>query len=78
MSEIEQAKSRLSLWRDRFQEIEKRMNQNGGFLRRQEWWEREYCQTPYLNFASNNYLEQRFFDHFHNQVRLTGDGKIAP
>ena len=78
MNEIEQAKSRLSLWRDRFQEIEKRMKQNGGVLRRQEWWEREYYQAPYLTFASNNYLEQRFFDHFHNQVRLTGEGRIAP
>jgi hypothetical protein len=61
MNELEQAKSRLSLWRDRFQEIEERAKQNGGLLRRQEWWEREYFETPYLTFASNEYLEQRFF-----------------
>lgn len=78
MIELEQAKSRLSLWRERFQETERRRKQNDGLLKRQEWWEREYFKTPYLTFASNAYLEQRFFDHFHNQVRLTGEGKIAP
>lgn len=77
MNEVEKAKSRLSLWRERLQEIEGRMKQNGGVLRRQEWWERQYYEAPYLTFASNAYLEERFFDHFHNQVRLTGEGKIA-
>lgn len=78
MNELEKAKSRLSLWRDRLQEIEARIKHNGGLLKQQEWWEREYCKTPYLTFARSAYLEQRFFDHFHNQVRLTGEGKIAP
>lgn len=78
MDDIEQAKSRLSFWRDKFKEIEERKVRNGGLLKRQEWWEREYYETPYLTFASDEYLEQRFFDHFHNQVRLTAEGKIAP
>lgn len=78
MNKLEKAKSRLSLWRDRFQESEERIKLNSGRLKRQEWWEREYYRTPYLTFASNEYLEQRFFDHFHNQLRLTAEGKIAP
>jgi hypothetical protein len=77
-SDIEQAKTRLSMWKDKLREIEHRKANNGGMLKRQEWWEREYFETPYLTFASNDYLEQRFFDHFHNQLRLTAEGKIAP
>lgn len=78
MDDIEQAKSRLSFWRNKFDEIEGKKTRNGGLLRRQEWWEREYYEVPYLTFASREYLEQRFFDHFHNQVRLTAEGQIAP
>ena len=77
MNNLEEAKWRLSLWRNKLREIEDRKTKNNGLLKRQEWWEREYYQTPYLTFASNEYLEQRFFDHFHNQVRLTSEGKIA-
>lgn len=78
MNNIESAKLRLSFWEEKFKEIEDRKFKNGGLLKRQEWWEREYYETPYLTFASKKYLEQRFFDHFHNQVRLTAEGKIAP
>lgn len=78
MEDVKKFKARLSFWKDKFQEIEGRRLRNGGLLKRQEWWQREYYETPYLTFASDQYLEQRFFDHFHNQVRLTAEGKIAP
>jgi hypothetical protein len=67
----------LSFWRAKFDEFEAKSKRNDGFLKRQEWWERQYCETPYLAFATDKYIEQRFFDHFHNTVCLTSDGGMA-
>lgn len=73
-----QAKLRLQFWRNKMITIEEKRNKNDNTLKAQEWWEREYYQSPYLTFARDAYLEERFFDHFHNTVRLTAEGKIAP
>ncbi|WP_427238361.1 hypothetical protein [Bacillus altitudinis] len=73
-----QAKSRLQFWKKEFDKIEEKRKRNSDNLTRQEWWEREYYETPYLTFARDSYLEERFFDHFHNIVRLTAEGQIAP
>ncbi|MBZ9650383.1 hypothetical protein K9B33_22945, partial [Sphingobium sp. 3R8] len=70
--------ARISFWKAKFEELESKKEKSGGLLKRQEWWEREYFQNPYLTFASDEYLERRFIDHFHNNVRLTADGGIAP
>jgi hypothetical protein len=49
-----------------------------GALPRSDWWRYEYCQTPYLMLASDEYLSQRWLDQYHNNVRLTAAGQIAP
>lgn len=75
---IEAAKARIAFWKAKFEELEAKKERNGGRLKRQEWWEREYCQSLYLTFSSDEYLERRFIDHFHNNVCLTAEGQIAP
>lgn len=72
-----QAKSRLQFWRNRINIIEEKIRRNEGTLKVYEWWERMYCETPYLTFARDSYIEERFYDHFHNMVRLTADGQIV-
>jgi hypothetical protein len=49
-----------------------------GALPRSDWWRYEYCQTPYLMLASNEYLAERWLDQYHNNVRLTATGQVAP
>lgn len=41
-------------------------------------WYYEYCQSPYLTLAGDEYLSRRFIDQFHNNIRLTRKGQIAP
>ena len=53
-------------------------SERNGALPRSDWWRYEYCQTPYLMLASDDYLAQRWLDQYHNNVRLTAAGQIAP
>lgn len=76
-TDIASAEARISYWTNKFYEIESKRKLKGK-LKKQEWWEREYYQSPYLTFASDRYIESRFIDHFHNNVRITSQGEIAP
>jgi hypothetical protein len=66
------------MWANCAGELEKKSAQNGNMLTRSEMWNLEYFNTPYLTLASQDYLSKRFIDHFHNCMRLTSDGGIAP
>jgi hypothetical protein len=76
--EIEECKQRLAMRAYQAAELEKQSAQNGGKLKRSEWWNLEYYRDPYLTLASQNYLSDRFIDHYHNCSRLTSGGQIAP
>jgi hypothetical protein len=56
----------------------RRIIESTGSLPRSDWWRYEYCQTPYLMVASNEYLAQRWIDQYHNNCRLTAAGQLAP
>lgn len=68
---------RLSYWKLRAEETRSHADITGA-MKRSQWWELEYFEAPYLAFASDEYLHQRFVDHFHNNMRLNSEGKIVP
>lgn len=68
---------RLLHWKLREDQYKRELDQNGS-LKRSDWWHYEYCQTPYLTFASDRYLAKRWIDNFHNNVRLTAEGYVVP
>lgn len=72
------AQSKLEYWKQCLNTVNAKMEENGGSLKRQEFWEREYFEAPYLTFASDDYIAERMIDHFHNNVRLTSEGKLSP
>jgi hypothetical protein len=74
----DQLSKKLLMWEARAKALEEKSARNNGMIKRQELWEREYYQAPYLTAASNEYIHNRFIDHFHNNVRLTAEGQIAP
>jgi len=71
------ARQRLREWQLRADRYKRELDRKGS-LSRNDWWYYEYCQTPYLTFASDRYLAQRWIDQFHNNVRLTANGQIVP
>jgi hypothetical protein len=77
LTDIEKAKARISFFKSQLDELDTR-KKNQGTLKRYEWWQLEYLQTPYLALASDKYLDERFFDHYHNTLRLNSEGLIGP
>lgn len=71
-------KERLAFWNKKAEHYVEKARANGGKYKRSDGWYHEYCDTPYLTFASGEYLQRRFIDQFHNNVRLTASGQIAP
>jgi hypothetical protein len=78
MPSIDEAKLKFAFWRERFKGYQETSLRNGGRLKRSDMWYREYCRDPYLTLASEEYLSSRFTDQFHNNMRLTAKGQIAP
>lgn len=68
-------KERLLFWKRKAEEYVEKAKANGGKYKRSDGWYHEYCNTPYLIFASGKYLERRLIDQFHNNVRLTASGQ---
>jgi hypothetical protein len=64
-------------WR-RSAERYKATSEQNGSLPRSDWWRYEYCRSPYLMLASDEYIAQRWLDQYHNNVSLTAAGQIAP
>lgn len=56
----------------------KATSEENGALPRSDWWRYEYCQSPYLMLASDEYIAQRWLDQYHNNVSLTAARQIAP
>ncbi len=59
-------------------ELEEKANKNGGRLRRDDIWRREYYPYPYLILEPDEVILQRFSDIFTNCIDLSKDGKITP
>lgn len=78
MITVKQAKQKMTFWGQQFTDYENRAKLNGGKLKRYEMWQREYCETPYLTLAGEEYLSRRMVQQYHNNVRLTKDGGIVP
>lgn len=68
---------KAAYWR-RSAERYKATSEKNGALPRSDWWRYEYCQSPYLMLASDEYIAQRWLDQYHNNVSLTAAGQIAP
>jgi hypothetical protein len=73
----EEAKARLNHWKQKALEYDRVFDSNGGKYTRSDSWYHEYCKTPYLAFASSEYLAERFIAHFHNNMFITSDGGIT-
>lgn len=78
MNSIEEAKAKLLFWQDKVRAYKKKADRKAGKLTRSEMWYYEYCQAPYLTLSGDEYLSRRFIDHFHNNIRLTGNGEKVP
>ncbi|TGN68286.1 hypothetical protein E4L95_02010 [Paracoccus liaowanqingii] len=72
------AKAKLSFWKQHAEGYANFAQANNGYLTRSEDWYNDYCLSPYLTFASTDYLSKRFIDHFHNNMRLDSLGRICP
>lgn len=74
----EEAKARLLYWQRRAMRYTKAAEVNGGRMTLSDSWCRDYCESPYLALASEDYLAERFIDHFHNLTSLDEHGGIVP
>ncbi|MGO8298895.1 hypothetical protein ACC817_22665 [Rhizobium ruizarguesonis] len=77
MSWSDTLNQKAAFWRHSAARYKATIDQTGA-LPRSDWWRYEYCQTPYLMLASDEYLAQRWLDQYHINVRLTAAGQIAP
>lgn len=69
--------AKLAWYEKRKHEIDQDADKNGGKVRRQDMWSRNYFRNPYLARATEEQISQRFCDVFHNQVDLDDQGRIC-
>lgn len=68
---------KLEWFQDRRQEIEAEAGRNGGKVRRQDLWRRNYFKLPYMARMTPEQFFNRVCDLVHNQVELDEQGRIS-
>lgn len=69
--------AKLAWFAKRKSEIDQEARKNGGKVRRQDLWSRNYFKHPYLARATDEDFFNRLCDVFHNQVELDDQGRIS-
>lgn len=68
---------KLEWFQYRRQEIEAEAIRNGGKVRRQDLWRKNYFKFPYMARMTPDQFFNRICDVFHNQVELDEQGRIS-
>lgn len=71
-------KQKLEWFSSRDKSLVQEQANNGGRLRRGDFWRRDYYKNPYLARATDAQFFKRVCDVFHNQMELDEEGRITP